>query len=690
MANKIAETTQSLSTAAEMRETTKLLMQPKANWEEYLTPAPLSIAILGELVFISSNDDFSINKNPPAGGFKHIKYPDSFRACLMQICNSGWEAFNDAHNGMDRIRLHTSTIPNYIKTSVDILFNASDKVIETLLPDQLENIRSIADDCVEQATMVEKRYSDVISLIGELLEACVNAEHFYGEELKEVKKKIKENKMREQTARMQNDQTKKAMQAMAKQMEEAQDAYKQSMDSLPSGWEVIGMNFVDGIQSSVVGMMNGMVNLVGGNVNTSNASSEDHTHESGDACADENCDAISQINASCTSGEILNLATGFDEYVRESDIDWKKLYDEKSKSTKTAWDKEQFTRILKQLDQIPKGPQCKDALSLCETGIEICEDLATYNPGKKWDIKSTVKLLGSIKKLKDAAHKFDSKAKKTLGTPALAAKGPMKYKSEKTSSANQRKLAGEVAIENARFQIEQTRAELKDTRESYGKAVENMEKKEQELNAVLIELQSCEIKEISFDQTIKMLVKGLDAMGRVQEQWKKMVRFFQMISNIIQISLNKTLKNFVKTSDSAMKLDYNEKLYTKDLLYMQAFQASNVASLVHMISSTYTEVSNEYLMDRVSSLGKLMAMDKEKPEFLIERQKLQSSCTAAQKGILRLVLKNKREFENKTNARMAKIENGLKAVLPEASAEETQRIKENVQDGYGEEINNYY
>ncbi|KAG7522238.1 hypothetical protein JOB18_017186 [Solea senegalensis] len=502
MANKIAETTQSLSTAAEMRETTKLLMQPKVNWEEYLTLAPLSIAILGELVFISSNDDFSINKNPPAGGFKHIKYPDSFRACLMQICNSGWEAFNDAHNGMDRIRLHTGKIPNYIKTTVYILFNASDKVIETLLPDQLENICSIADDCVEQATMVEKRYSDVFSLIERV----------------------------------------------------------------------------------------------------------------GDACADENCDAISQINASCTSVEILNLAMGFYEYVSESDIDWKKLYDEKSKSTNTACNK------------------------------ELC-------------------------------------------TPALAAKGPMKYKSEKTSSANQRKLAGQVAVENARFQIEQTRAELKNTRESYGKAVENIEKKKQELNAILIELQSCEIKEISFDQTIKMLVKGLDAMERVQEQWKKMVRFFQMISNIIQISLNKTLKNFVKTSDSVMKLDYNEKLHSKDLLYMQAFQASNVASLVHMISSTYTEVSNEYLMDRVSSLGKLMAMDKEKPEFLSERQKLQSSYRAAQEGILRRVLKNKSEFE--TNARMAKIENGLKAVLPEASAEETRRIKENVQEGYGEETQNY-
>ncbi|KAL0172459.1 hypothetical protein M9458_032770 [Cirrhinus mrigala] len=104
-----------------MRNQTKLIMQPYANWEEYLTPAPLSIAILGELVFISSSTDFSINKNPPKNGYKFIKYPDSFRACLMQVCNTGWWAFNEAHKSMDQIRLHTAQVPDYMKTAVKIL-----------------------------------------------------------------------------------------------------------------------------------------------------------------------------------------------------------------------------------------------------------------------------------------------------------------------------------------------------------------------------------------------------------------------------------------------------------------------------------------------------------------------------------------------------------------------------------------
>ncbi|XP_071339681.1 early endosome antigen 1-like [Trachinotus anak] len=682
MANQIAKTTQSLTTAAEMRETTKMLMQPNANWEEYLTPAPLSIAIMGELVFISSCDDFSINENPPEKGYQYIKYPNSFRACLMQICNSGWHAFNEAHKNMDQIRIHTGTVPDYLKAAVNILFNASDEAVETLLPNQLENIREIADECVILASNVETKYADVINLIQELLEACVNAQHFYGEELEKVKMKLEETKLREQTAKNLNEQSKKAMEALSKEVEEAQDAFKQSMDSLPSGWEMIGMDFVEGLTSSVTGILNGLTAQMSGTSNTAGGSSPVQNN------TNENVDKTTQMRVCSKSGEILSLAATLSQYVSEDGIDWKNLYDQKNKRPKTEWTQSQFRRISQEVEGMPKDKMCKKVLSLCTKSLTICQKLAKYTPDKKWDEKETKQLIKHIQELNDDALAFDSKSKGTLGSPALTPKSPMMFKAESNSS--EKKSAGQRATENARFRIEQSREQLKQTRQSYEKCVENMEKNQRELNDILVEMQNCKIKEIDFETTIKMLVKGLDAMGRVKEQWEKMVRFFQMVSNIIKTSLSKTLHNFVKTSEDTKKLSYSSKHFTKDLLYNQAFQASNIASLVHMISGTYTEVSNKYLMDKVSSLGKLMAMDKEKPEFLQERQNLQESCQAAQKGILQLVIKNKQDFERKTDARMAKIEGELKAILPPAPPQETERIKEIVQSNFTkEDIDDY-
>ncbi|XP_048046582.1 101 kDa malaria antigen-like [Megalobrama amblycephala] len=243
----------------------------------------------------------------------------------------------------------------------------------------------------------------------------------------------------------------------------------------------------------------------------------------------------------------------------------------------------------------------------------------------------------------------------------------------------------QMASENARFAIEQTRAQMNKSRENYQKCVENLEKNQKELTEILVTMRNCELKEIDFKTTINMLVKGMDAMGRVKEQWEKMVHFFQMVSNIVKASLSKTLKNFASTSEKVQNLSYNAKLFSIDLLYIQAFQACNIASLVHMISGTYTDVSSKYLMDRVSSLGKLMVMDKDRPEFERERQQLQNSCDEAQKCIIKLVLKNKEEFEKNSTARQEKIDQELLAILPAAPPEEIKRIQESVQAGFTKE-----
>lgn len=91
---------------------------------------------MGELVFISSYDEFCINNYAP---FKYIKNPDSTRACYGQIYESGWHAFNEANKNMDHIGIHAATVSGYMNTVVYMLFNATDEVIENLLSIQLRD-----------------------------------------------------------------------------------------------------------------------------------------------------------------------------------------------------------------------------------------------------------------------------------------------------------------------------------------------------------------------------------------------------------------------------------------------------------------------------------------------------------------------------------------------------------------------
>ncbi|KAK9977119.1 hypothetical protein ABG768_018940 [Culter alburnus] len=685
MNSDILKSTQSLTTAEDMRNQTKLIMQPYANWEQYLTPAPLSIAILGELVFISSSTDFSINKNPPKDGYKFIKYPDSFRACLMQVCNSGWWAFNEAHKSMDQIRLHTAQVPDYMKTAVNILFKGNDEVVKAHLPDQLNNIRLIADECLELSDVAEKRFTDVINIIQELLEACMNAEHFYGEEMAAIKKKIEEGKLREQSALETKKRSEKAMSAMEKELDQAHESYKKALDSLPNGWEMIGMDFVSGITQGVTVMINGMTSMISQPAQLM-CSAKKQISDAMSCIDDQKRDMVDEINVYSKSAEILNCAQNIRQLMnvkgKEKDIDWTNLYDQKNKTTKTDFVAEQFGRISETLKSIPDCPAKKQAHELCKQGKKICNTLAKYAPDGKCDKDKSTEIIKEVSDLIKSARSFDSKSKDITNSPAISQKPPMMSKEENKSenmSPSQR------ATDNARFAIEQSRAQLNKTRETYEKCVENLEKNQKELTDILVSMRNCELNKIDFKTTIEMLVKGMDAMGRVKEQWEKMVHFFQMVSNIVKTSLSKTLTNFVSASEKTQALSYNAKLFSKDLLYTQASQACNIASLVHMISGTYTDVSNKYLMDRVSSLGKLMAMDKSKPEFENERKQLQNSCDEAQKGILRLVLKNKEEYDQKSTARLERVDRELLAILPAAPPEEIKSIQEDVQAGFNEE-----
>lgn len=78
-------------------ETALLMMSPSVNWAEFLTPAPLSIALLGQLMLVAGEKDFSLENQRPEKGFQFIQHPESFRACLVQVSNTGWRAFNEAH-----------------------------------------------------------------------------------------------------------------------------------------------------------------------------------------------------------------------------------------------------------------------------------------------------------------------------------------------------------------------------------------------------------------------------------------------------------------------------------------------------------------------------------------------------------------------------------------------------------------
>lgn len=83
-----------LAKGNDLKEDMAMVMAPYANWEEFLTPAPITICLLGELMLISTTRDFTLEKKPPKDGFKLLRNPGSFRACLVQVGNYYFKNIN--------------------------------------------------------------------------------------------------------------------------------------------------------------------------------------------------------------------------------------------------------------------------------------------------------------------------------------------------------------------------------------------------------------------------------------------------------------------------------------------------------------------------------------------------------------------------------------------------------------------
>uniref|UniRef100_W5MUG0 Uncharacterized protein n=1 Tax=Lepisosteus oculatus TaxID=7918 RepID=W5MUG0_LEPOC len=638
----LSKTIKTITRAQDVRNDAKMIMKPYANWEEFLMPVPISIAILGEPVFISSKTDFSINKNPPKG-FKPVSY-------------AGWGAFNEAHKNMDQIHLLSGNVPEYVKMAVRLILQDDDKLIQLMITDQLQNISSIAEECKTRPELTEKKFI----LIQEQMEACVNAKAACGEEAERVRRKIEEFNLRKMATEEGKQQAKEVYDNMGRQLKEAQQEFKNAMYSLPNGWNVIGMNFVQGL-TNAINMRLGL-----GSVPLILDFFKSHQEEKINLT-----NPIALGNVFAVSEILLSHVDQIAAFCNSDEIDWGSLYDQKKEYAVSEW-------VVKRVQGfINKQEECRPK-SLALEALESCSDLTCIAPLGKCDEDQKQKLINDIKNLRRLALKFDSQSKACTGASPFTVTPPQLAKHQEENDTV--KSAEKIAVENVRFRIEQNCAQLDQAQNMFQKILDNLGNYHKDLSEILTTDSSFEMKEIDLKTMIKMLMKGLDAMGKVKEQWE-MVHLFQMISNIIKICLSTCLMDLIKTAGkaSSSELNYSSRLFLKDMLYNYAFQASNIASLVNVISGSYTEISNTYLMDSISSLGKLMVLDRSNPDFDSERTNLQKGCEEAGKGIKILVLKSKDDFDKIAKSRMEKIESAFKTVLPPTSEEDIQVIRKIVE-----------
>ncbi|KAJ1212758.1 hypothetical protein NDU88_000403 [Pleurodeles waltl] len=630
-AANLKDAVRSVTKAQDVRLEAELIMRPYANWEEFLRPASISIAILGELAAISSaGGDFSINLNPPEGGFKLLKYPESFAASLMQVSNNAWVSFNTANKNMDQIRLLTGSMPRATKEIVTILFMPT-ATVNALLPQRLSAFLSVSNECTSLAQSVEASFTNTIHLIQEVLEACLNSRKGYEKKLTDVKIALEQLAIREASANKSAQMAEEFRKITETQLKDASDVYKDALKKVPSVWETMAANFVGGLLDTLSFTVNRVIRKeLGTDIPASGAVGTVSDAGTGDVRSTQ-----ATNNICSKSNQMTAITEGLRKVIDRNGetINMKIVYDERENTVTTNYVK----RLVLPLKQdIADEVECKAQTimdAVLQSAVALFEDLERAALSKYTDESYLKSLVQRVNSIISNSLKVDSYCKSVTNSQPLQQKNPNVDRTQGPVGV------GTYSAQMARARVEQATIQLKRTQDMYKESFENVKKENEKLTLILVEMRSHKLEQIDFDTAKKMLIKGLDALGKMKEQWEKMILFFQMISNLVKSCLQTNANELVQSAKTVQSIpNYSSDAFVKDMLYNRAFATSNIAHLVNMISSTYCEVSQRNLMDRVSALGRLLTVTPSNPEFKIEREKLQSGCAEAQKSIQDLVI----------------------------------------------------
>ena len=573
---------------------------------------------------------------------------------------------------MDQVRLMTAQVPEHLKDAVKILLQGEDEDLEDLLPIKLSAIQSIADKCVALASSVEKKFKEVMDLTGEVLESSTSVKGTYEDKLRDVEAELAVAKKNRETAAERKKLSEEQYKKLQRAVDKAEKDYERAMDSMPSGWTMIAMNTIDGISNAFTTVLSGVGRLATLGLGTPGGEDKSLVEK-----------AASKLFSRKASNKIPLDEKTIDAYTKVPEL---KGYADSLKMTciednklkaDVANSEESIRYLLAQFKHISQEIGIKGSnnvqnhlIVLSDEGMQICMQLKELSKAMNQE-EAGRGLTQKIITFHEKVLILQLEGNAILGSCPTESKAP--NQSVLPQAQETSKSAAQQAIQNAQFKIESSTAQLDSTKERYDKSCDKLIENTEKLGQIIATIAKLDIQKIDFKQIRETLIKGIRALGELREQWTKLVRFFQMMSNIIRCSMSTSLTEFTEVTEKTKKRKQEIEGYTltkmkKDMIYKQAFQAAKIAHLVNMISGAYVDVSNRYIMSRVAGLGKLQGYDadskKDRDAIQREFNALVEGCEEAQEGIKEVVLEHKREFDRRVETRIKTIKSELGAALP--------------------------
>ncbi|KAK7694431.1 hypothetical protein QCA50_001617 [Cerrena zonata] len=714
-----------INTGKNANEDSWMTMWCNTNWGDLLQPAPLSIALLGSIMVISaSTDDFSlINTDDPVPfKWEYARVPGSFKACLMQMVNEGYNAFGTAHKSMTRIQNASSQLPDVIKTAVYTIIKGSPNEVNAYLPEQIKSALQLANICASAAKESEDAFHGIQNLAGELVVACTNQVGTSEQRLiaSQTRLAILEERRKSEAERVRV--AKETNERMKKSFDNAEEDFHGAVKNVPTGWDIVGMQVAESLTQLVVSAGNAAIGIatLKQQAATVGLGMLQHATGSGPDKKDDKSSGNTKPSGGNTSApapsptgntqpnaanitdpgalevnQVLQLANALRLLVSggpNGGPDWDKIRGDGSDGSKAGgvYVQISLSTIKDRLD--PTKPISAQLLPIMEEAVTIAKGImAVAKSAQGSEDTSLDKYKPQITALITNVQQLVTKINLILQQPGTVGAGPATPPTPAEVSSS----ASRLAVENAKFQVDQTRANLEASRDAYNTATSKLLDQQEQIGKTIAELTSLSLTNAGIKAMLPVLKKAVGAFTTLQAQFSQISQFFDSVASLLADVLQPSVERWAKTMENTTTLG-GVKIgdLARQLIYTQMMLPLKVSMLSEKIATVYLEVSSKYIMPAQRSVGGMMEFSddtsKEGREALRaslgrKQQELQKQSNTASKQISALVAADQKKFISAIDQRLSNIETALKDVLPAV----TQPVPKQIQEVTNDHVDQY-
>ncbi|KAG9031262.1 hypothetical protein FRB95_002902 [Tulasnella sp. JGI-2019a] len=653
---------------------------------DMLVPAPMAVSILGQLTLVATAADFKLVS--PSGGFKQVQYPNSFRATILQLTDDGARALQQSYSNMDVITKLCAGIKPGVNNIIQLLVGTDGNTdsqnnddIKRYLPSQLSQLQAAVASCLTKAQEMDSNFAQLLDLTMEIHESCTATQGDNESKLKDATMRQAILAAQKTAAEESKTLEKQHLDDAKKSFTDAQDQFKKAADSMPSGWDLVGMQFVEGLSKAVLTGVNAGVNKFAGQsqqqtATQNNAISTAQGHPTtppGQATVnppasyDPAYQKAECLRISATS--LHHIATGGPD----GGVDWS-IVDE-TDNNGLAWTKGQMETALG--TNFGTDQPSLTAKKLLTTGVQLCVELDGLKASKPAD--GVAAAISKINSFSYDASTFATEAQLKTNTPAMTSPG---FDTPAQPPVDSNDSASSMAVKNAQFRLSSAGTQLTASRDAYEQSTNKMLEVTKALGEIMGQIAGLDLQKIEWDKIRTILLQAIAFLCQLKGCLADLVHFFSAVNNTIKVSMGTTLSSFITLINDSTKdvslAGVSLSNFGKQAIYNQALAAAKIGRLVQDISQLYVTMYDQHIQAGIKmllGLNSAVASGSGQATIATNGRQLSTWAASATNGIKDLLQGEQSKFEADVNARVQDMQKSIAGILPKPAAQMTKAIE---------------